>query len=164
LNEFEQAGQDYLALRDRIGTASLATLSCRAATMPEVSYAPLIWLDDDCYLFLSELAAHTGNLRQNPAISLLLVEETGSNPFARKRISLQGSAEAIARNDQLFTRVIAQFRRRFGEVMDLIEPLPDFQLFRVRLERGRFIRGFGQAYDLSGPALESLSHIDPRNN
>jgi len=44
--------------------------------------------------------------------------------------------------------------------MTIIEPLPDFSLFRVCLQAGRFVRGFGQAYDLSGEDLDELVHID----
>ena len=53
------------------------------------------------------------------------------------------------------------FHLRFGKVMDMIEPLPDFQLFCVRVTMGRFVRGFGQAYELRGDRLEQLTHLDP---
>jgi putative heme iron utilization protein len=45
--------------------------------------------------------------------------------------------------------------------MEMIEPLPDFQLFCVRANTGRFIRGFGQAYELEGEKLEQLTHVGP---
>ncbi len=129
---------------------------------PAASYAPLVWLDGHCYLFLSELALHTRNLSRCPSISLVLVEveDAVANPFARRRITLDGSVLVIARDDLLFDRVLAEFHRRFGKVMTIIEPLADFSLFRVCLQAGRFVRGFGQAYDLSGDNLDELVHID----
>jgi hypothetical protein len=56
---------------------------------------------------------------------------------------------------------LAEFHHRFGKVMAMIEPLADFHLFRLQLQTGRFVRGFGQAYDLSGEHLQDLQHIGP---
>jgi len=161
LSDTDSARQDYLALRDRVNSAQLATLGCDAT--PEASYAPCVWRDGHCFVFLSELASHTQNIKLNPSISLMLIEaETAAgNAFARKRISLFGSAGIVARSDDIYKTVINDFYRRFGDVMKLIEPLADFHLFRIIVQRGRFIRGFGQAYELAGDRLEQLNHIDP---
>jgi putative heme iron utilization protein len=160
LTDISSARREFLALRDRADGALLATLS--RDNTPAASYAPLVWLDDHCYLFLSELASHTRNLRHCPAISLMLIEpETeSSNAFARRRITFQGDAQAIAREAPEFERALARYHDRFGKIMTIIEPLPDFQLFRVSLREGRFVLGFGQAYALSGQQLDELSHIE----
>jgi len=161
LSDTDSARQDYLALRDRVNSVQLATLGCDAT--PEASYAPCVWRDGHCFVFLSELASHTQNIKLNPSISLLLIEaETAAgNAFARKRISLFGSAEIVARTDDTYKTVINDFYHRFGDVMKIIEPLADFHLFRIIVQRGRFIRGFGQAYELTGDRLEQLIHINP---
>jgi putative heme iron utilization protein len=161
LSDTDSLRQDYLALRDQVNSAQLATLGRDAN--PEASYAPCIWREGDCFVFLSELASHTQNLKLNPSISLLLIEAEASagNAFARKRISLFGSAGIVARTDDTYKTVINDFFQRFGDVMKLIEPLADFHLFRIIVQRGRFIRGFGQAYELAGDRLEQLIHIDP---
>jgi putative heme iron utilization protein len=152
---------DYLALRDQVDSAQLATLTHDA--IPEASYAPCVWFEGDCFVFLSELASHTQNLKCNSSVSLLLIEaeSAAGNAFARKRISLFGSAQIVARTDDVYTTVIKTFYQRFGEVMNLLESLPVFHLFRIIVQRGRFIRGFGQAYDLAGDRLEQLIRIDP---
>lgn len=161
MNDKDSVRRDYLTLRDQINSAQLATLS-RDAT-PEASYAPCIWFEDDCFVFLSELASHTQNLKLNPSIGLLLIEaeDAAGNAFARKRISLFGSTQMVARTDDTYLTVIDKFYQRFGEVMKLIEPLADFHLFRIIVQRGRFIRGFGQAYELAGDRLDQLVQIDP---
>ena len=161
MSDIDSARQDFLALRDQVNSAQLATLGCDAT--PEASYAPCVWRDGHCFVFLSELASHTQNIKLNPSISLMLIEaETAAgNAFARKRISLFGSAGIVARSDDIYKTVINDFYRRFGDVMKLIEPLADFHLFRIIVQRGRFIRGFGQAYELAGDRLEQLNHIDP---
>jgi len=163
LNDLSSAQREYLALRNQAGNALLATIADDQT--PAASYAPLAWLDGYCYLFLSELAMHTRNLKRCSSISLMLIEAEAdaANPFARRRITMNGSVIVIARDDPLFDPVLAEFHRRFGKIMRVIEPLPDFSLFRVCLQAGRFVRGFGQAYDLSGERLDELVHIDPGN-
>ena len=139
----------------------MATLGVN--NQPEASYAPFVWLDDTCYLFLSALAKHTQNLNINPAISLLLIEGEGDtrNQFARRRIIWQGNTETVNRDSELFKRVMQGFRDRFGNFIDIIEPLQDFQLFKVEPQSGRFIRGFAQAFQLSGEGLVDITHINP---
>ncbi|HEY5740714.1 MAG TPA: pyridoxamine 5'-phosphate oxidase family protein [Gammaproteobacteria bacterium] len=163
MNDISDALADYRALIDSAEGAHLATLGDAAG--PEASYAPCAWHDGDCYLFLSALSSHTANLRRDPRISLMLLQEAGSapNPFARQRVSLRGKVETVDRESGLSTAALAEFHRRFGEVMRLLESLPDFTLFRIELETGSFVRGFGQAYALEGEKLDRLRHLDPRN-
>ena len=160
-NELDDARRDFLALREHCNGALLATLTDNQ--LPCASYAPLVWIDDHYYLFLSDLAEHTRNLKRCSSISLMLIEaeEMAANAFMRQRITLQGTAETIRRDDSSFARVLALFHHRFGKVMKMIEPLADFHLFRLQLQNGRFVRGFGQAYDLSGEHLHHLKHVSP---
>jgi putative heme iron utilization protein len=160
LTASDTARQDYLKLRNSVSSAQLATLSHKG--LPAASHAPLVWFDSHCYLFLSELASHTRHLTANPAIGLILVEAETSSPFARQRITVQGEVEIIARDEPLFKSVLQQFHDQFGDIMQVIEPLADFRLFRVNADSGRFIRGFGQAYEIGGDGLDQLTHIDPR--
>ena len=162
MSDSNDAREDYLALRDSVLSLQLATVTTDGK--PEASYAPCVWVEGNFYLFLSRLSSHTANLAQNPSISLLLIEDAAavSNYFARKRASLHGKARAVAREDKAFATIMQAFHRRFGKVMEIIEPLPDFYLFRVEAESGSFIRGFGQAYELSGAGLDQLTPVDPR--
>ena len=106
---------------------------------------------------------HTQNLNVNPSISLLLIEDQADarNQFARRRVIWQGQAEKIERDIDLFKAVMQGFRDRFGDFIDIIEPLQDFQLFKVTPKSGRFIRGFAQAFQLSGERLNQITHINP---
>jgi len=162
MNDTTSALEDYRALIDNAEGAHLATLGESAG--PEASYAPCAWHDGDCYLFLSALSSHTTNLRRDPRISLMLLEaaDKAANPFARQRVSLRGRVEVVGRESALYGAVLESFHRRFGEVMQLLESLPDFTLFRIVLEAGSYVRGFGQAYALAGEKLDRLRHIDPR--
>lgn len=161
MSDLEDARQAYLELRDGTRSVQLATLT--PASLPEASYAPCVWYRNDCYLFLSALSSHSANLLHNSAIGLLLLEQPGgANPFARQRASLHGDARPVGRDQPLFAEVMQEFHRCFGKVMQMLEPLPDFRLFRVELHGGSFVRGFGQAYRLSGDDLDRLDPVDPR--
>ena len=161
MTDADDAEQDFVSLRDHCHAALLATISAEGD--PSASYAPILWIDRYCYLFLSDLASHSANLRANPRLSLMLLqpESEVTNAFARQRITLQGVVEVIGREQPEFEQVIAAFHQRFGQVMSVIEPLADFHLFRVELQSGQFVRGFGQAFRLSGERLDRLEHIRP---
>ena len=163
MSELEDARAEFLQLRDGCRSTQLATVNGEAC--PEASYAPCIFHDRHFYLFLSGLSSHTGNLLRDPRIGLLLLDDTApekANLFARKRASLAGSAEVIARQEPLFETVMGEFHRNFGKVMQLLEPLPDFQLFRIGIDSGSYVRGFGQAYEICGSEMDQLKHVDPR--
>ena len=161
MSELDDACAEYLQLRERCRSVQLATINGEAR--PEASYAPCVWHESACYLFLSGLSSHTGNLLRHPEISLLLLDDAaGANPFARKRASLHGAAEVVDRDDALFAGIMQEFHKSFGKVMQLLEPLPDFRLFRVKPASGSFVRGFGQAFEIIGADMDQLRHVDPR--
>lgn len=157
--DHQKIQQEYQTLRESLKTVQLATTD--ASGNPEASYAPYVWIEQACYLYLSTLARHTTNLLTNPAISLLFIESEGKsrNLFARRRIILQGQVQLIARESPQFAKVMTEFKSRFGDFINLIEPLQDFQLFQISPKSGRFIRGFAQAFELIGPDLNEIKPI-----
>ncbi len=157
----KQIQQEFLSLRDSLKTVHIATQSVDG--FPESSYAPYLWFEQSCYLYLSDLARHTINLKLNPNIGLLFIEseENSQNLFARRRIILKGDVLKIDRGNKLFEQIMTRFRQRFGSFIDVIKPLQDFHLFQVNPRTGRFIQGFAQAYELSGEGLSEIRHINP---
>lgn len=152
--------QEYLTLRNSVAAAQLATISPQ--NTPLASHAPIVWKDGSCYLFLSELAEHTQHLMLNPAIGLVLLQATPvSNHFASQRITLQGKVNIVDRGSERFEAIIGVFHQKFGQVMQVIEPLTDFHLFQLNPETGRYIRGFGQAYLIEGENFDQLTHVNP---
>jgi len=158
--DHEKLQQEFQTLRESLKTVQLATTD--TSGIPEASYAPYVWIGSTCYLYLSALARHTTNLLTNPAIGLLFIEAEGKtgNLFARRRIILRGEVEIIVRESPQFAIVMTEFKSRFGNFIDVIEPLQDFQLFKIDPTSGRFIRGFAQAFELTGPGLSEIKHID----
>jgi putative heme iron utilization protein len=162
-SDHETIEQEFETLRNSLKTVQLATVDSQGN--PESSYAPYVWIESAFYLYLSDLAKHSANLIVNPSISLLIIEDEKEtrNLFARRRIIVKGEAQKIARKSHQFQTVMTEFKTQFGNFIDVIEPLQDFHLFQIKPRSGRFIRGFAQAYELTGPGLNQIMHISPGN-
>ena len=148
----------------RAGFDSLHLATVSHAGVPEASAAPMVvGRDDAFYIFISALARHTGNLQAHARAGVLLIQpvEAAPNPFARRRLSYQCRAEPVPRETKAFADILRRFEQQFGEIMDVLQGLPDFQLFRLVPIDGTYVRGFGQAWNLSGPGLRDLEPVNP---
>lgn len=142
------------AARFRAGFRSVMLATVGADGTPEASYAPYVAGANGCfYLFVSGLARHTRNLAQSgKAAVLFLQEETAAaaNPFARVRLSYTCAVAAVAPATEEWGEIMERFERQFGDIVPVLRALPDFRLFRLAPDSGRYVRGFGRAYDLLG--------------
>ena len=93
--------EEFQQLRESLKTLQIATLD--SDDQPLASYAPYVRLEQNYYLYLSELAKHTVNLIANGSVSLLLIEseENCRNLFARRRIVLQGEARGQVSEEEI---------------------------------------------------------------
>jgi putative heme iron utilization protein len=144
----------------RFRTLLMATVSADGA--PEASYAPFVRPDDNCfYVYVSGLSRHTGNLDASGRVSVLFIEDERNvkQLFARTRLTFDCRAETIERESERWQSVMDMFQDAFGNVIELIHPLTDFKLFRLRPQNGIYVRGFAQAYRVSDAAIENIEHI-----
>ena len=160
--KLNEAYARFKQLQDQVRSLVLGTVGEKG--LPRVSYAP--YVRDACgnfFVYLSHLSEHTSELITNKVASILLVEdESGVEQiFARVRISYLCDVVTIDRDDALYESTLDRFKDRFGNVMDVLRSLPDFVLFQLSPRSGRFVTGFGQAYDLTGAHLDQLTHIGP---
>lgn len=119
------------------GQASLAT---SLAGHPYVSLvASACDLDASPLLLLSDLTQHTRNLLADPRLSLLF-DGTGEypDPLAGPRLTLLGRAERCT--DQ---HALARFTARHPASAGYAG-FADFHLYRVAIERGHLVAGFGR--------------------
>jgi putative heme iron utilization protein len=158
----ESIQTEFHDLLANLKTVQLATIDNN--NHPEASYTPYVEFESAYYLFISDLAKHTTNLKLNPFISLLFIEDEANcrNLFSRRRAILQGKSLIIQRDSSHYQLVMAQFRGKFGGFIDVIEPLQDFNLFQINVHKGRYIRGFAQAFELTGDGLNQIKHIDSK--
>lgn len=128
---------------------SLLLSTSSANGVPDISYAPFVRDDAGVFfIYISRMACHTGNMLENPRASLLFIRTESESPelFARERATLACSAREISRDDAVYVERIQALQNKFGEVVDVLRSLPDFRLFALRPESGRYVAGFGRAF------------------
>lgn len=140
--------REVAALVASFKTVLMATSS--SAGEPEISYSPYVIVGGKLYVFLSDLAMHTGNLKANPQASLLFIEseQAADKLHARRRVTFAASAELIDRSTDHFRQALDEMQRQFGEIMPLLESLPDFHLFAMRTSCAVLVKGFADAHTI----------------
>ncbi|HHF2854102.1 TPA: heme utilization protein HutZ [Vibrio diabolicus] len=152
-------GPEIKEFRQERRTLQLATVD--AEGRPNVSYAPYVQNQEGYFVLISKIARHARNLLENPNVSLMMIEDEESSKqlFARKRLTFDAVANVVERDTEMWQQVIGQMKERFGEIIDGLSQLEDFVLFNLKPESGLFVKGFGQAYQVSGDDLVDFVHL-----
>ena len=104
-------------------------------------------------LLLSNLAQHTRNLQADPHVSLLLDDTAGhADPLAGPRLTLIGAAERFD-NEQALEQALGRFVAQHPSARTYVG-FGDFHLYRVTIERGHFVAGFGRISWIEAPRLQ----------
>ena len=108
-------------------------------------------------IHVSSLAAHSGNLLRQPAVSLLVMapEVPGEPVHALPRATLQGKAQVPTPDSPDWHTARAAYLARFPQAATMTE-LGDFRLVRIHVEQIRQIAGFGAAYTVDARAIVLL--------
>ncbi|MFN8607759.1 MAG: pyridoxamine 5'-phosphate oxidase family protein [Vulcanimicrobiota bacterium] len=102
-------------------------------------------------LFISDLAEHTQNLLIDPRASLMVWDQAGElDPLAVGRVTLVGRAVKASEGLETYLEAIPQARAYTG--------FKDFHLWRLEVERVRYVGGFGQ---MSWVAVEEYRQSEP---
>ncbi len=154
---FESANAAYQSLSSQLQSLILATVNPDGS--PQVSYAPYV-MDESyqIYIFVSGLAAHTANLITTGEASVLLITDEAQSPqiFARQRLTYQCGGKPVPRDSPLWQTTTARFEERFGDIVQTLCSLGDFQLLQLSPRSGRFVMGFGAAYNVDPSHLDQL--------
>ncbi|MGL5759641.1 heme utilization protein HutZ [Plesiomonas sp.] len=147
------------AFRQQCKTLTLATVD--STGMPNVSYAPFVQLADGYYVLISEIARHARNLQQVPRTSLMMIQDEASSRilFARQRLTFDAKAEIVSRDDNAWKPAIDALAQRHGDIVDNLSNMADFILFRLVPEQGLYVKGFGQAFQVSSDDLIDMVHL-----
>jgi putative heme iron utilization protein len=158
-----------LLRREQRGT--LATSMCGAP------YASLVLvaadLDASPLLLLSDLAQHSRNIAFDPRVSLLFDGTAGyRDPLTGPRLAVIGQARAVEDPGRL-----ARFTTHHP-TSAVYSGFADFRLYRVAVERGHLVAGFGRIHWIDGRDLlftadaatlaaaepEILTHMNEHHN
>jgi putative heme iron utilization protein len=154
---FSEIQSAYQQFPDRVKSLMLSTVTPEG--QPQASYTPfIVEADRSFYIFISGLSSHTENLQTTPKAGLLLIEDEAqaNQIFARQRLMYDCSVELIARDNPEWTLQVDKFKVRFGNLIDMLRQLPDFQVFKLAPLGGRFVIGFGAAYEVDSSDLNRL--------
>ncbi|HSL42694.1 MAG TPA: pyridoxamine 5'-phosphate oxidase family protein [Anaerolineales bacterium] len=112
------------------------------------------------YIHISRLGKHTTDMESDPSVSLLITETDDQriDPQTLARVSIRGVAEVLLRNHPGYAQVKSIYLERFPEAEQLFS-LGDFNLWRITPKGGRFVAGFGRAFNLVPEALKKVSSL-----
>ncbi len=153
MSSTQHAAERHNAARALIRRGAHAAL---ATTLAGRAYASLVAVacDHDAgpLLLLSDLAQHTQNLAADPQVSLLFDgTREFPDPLAGPRLTVLGRAE---RCDD--PHALARFTARHPSAAGYAG-FADFHLYRVAIERGHLVAGFGRIHWVEGADLRFAS-------
>jgi len=160
MDKFKRAQAAYATFLEGVSSLMLAT--CDASGRPNASYAPFVTDDDrNFYVYISGLSTHTQNLAETGKVSVMAIEDeaTTQQIFARGRLTFECSVVELDRETDAWQAIADRFQDRFGKIIDVFRPLPDFRIVQLVPSSGRFVMGFGAAYDVSGDNLDRLVQV-----
>ena len=153
--------EEQAVFRDRFQTLILSTVDPNGR--PEASYAPFVRDNEgNLFVYVSELSRHTQNLMASNQASALFIqsEEEASHIFARQRLTYECASEEIERESTRWHTILDMFENKFGKFIEMLRNLEDFHLFIIQPQRAGYVRGFAQAYEITGEKMDQIRHIN----
>jgi len=155
----QQSEQTLARLIHSTRIAALGTLHDGEPNLAMVAYA---FAEDFSafYIHVSRLGKHTTDMETEPRVSLLITEtdDRRPDPQTLARVSLRGVAEILPRTDPGYAHVRKIYLERFPEAEQFFS-LGDFNLWGIMPKGGRFVAGFGRAFNLVPEALRKVSRL-----
>ena len=155
----EQSERTLARLIRQTRIAALGTLHEGEPNLAMVAYS---FAEDFSafYIHVSRLGKHTTDMENDPHVSLLIAEtdDRRLDPQTLVRVSIRGMAEILPRNDPGYAQVKQNYLGRFPEAEQLFS-LGDFNIWKVTPKGGRFVAGFGRAFNLVPEALKKVSTL-----
>ncbi|WP_342514403.1 heme iron utilization protein [Sporosarcina sp. FSL K6-1522] len=115
---------------------------------PFTSCAPFVKKDGKMYIYISQIAEHYGYMERNDLVDALLIadEAETKNTFATERARWSCVPKNIGNegHEEIFELFTADHG---ANLMDVLRGL-DFSLFELTPLQGRYVVGFGMAFDL----------------
>jgi putative heme iron utilization protein len=139
-----------------IATGTLCTIAKEPSGFPYGSFVTFATEASDPVFFISTLAEHTKNLRDDPRASLLVAEGGAEDPLANGRVTLLGRCRTIQCDDER-DRAKAAYLAVHPNAEYYVE-FKDFAFWRLDVESVRYIGGYGR---MSWVTLGDWSAAEP---
>lgn len=160
--------EDLEQFRDSFSSVCIASLSPENEVI--CSYSALLFDEHHdhkhFYIYVSEVAEHFKSLKAHPDnVEVMFLEDEASakSPILRKRLRYRTKLHFIERGEE-FDRVYDNFLAKHGKGrgLETIRHMQDFHLIKLEFVKGRFVKGFGQAYDID--AHGHISYVGAKGN
>jgi len=92
------------------------------------------------YIFVSDLAVHTKNIKKNAKVSLMVYKEDKDDLFNSQRITFVGKMVKV--DDKEREKLKTEYLKRHPTAEQFID-FGDFNFYRLEIERIHCIGGFG---------------------
>ena len=145
-------GKEIEEFKKEFGSIIIASIDKNGNAL--ASYAPLMQLNGKAYIYISEVADHYQSISSNPSkIEVLYLEDESKakSVILRKRLKYRANARFIERGSDEFESALNQLESSMGGAggIKTIRQMLDFHLIELQLGEGRYVKGFGGAYDIS---------------
>ena len=151
----QQIEIDIAQLLDDLKSLMLATV--HKDKTPLASYTPFAIADNDSglWILVSDLAGHAQNLSRSGSCSSLLIrdEQDSTQVYVRERLQYEMKSVEYPRDHPDWESGIKALRDRQGALVETLTSLADFRLFLLVPQSGRYVVGFGKAYELKATSL-----------
>jgi len=132
---------------------------------PFTSYAPFVMKDGKFYIYISEIADHYRLMEKNEFVDVFLLADEADTPnkFAAERV--RWCCKPVNIGNDGHDDIFALFNEHFSEKMVSLLRGLDFSLFELTPVKGRYVVGFGLAFDLD-VASNGFHHVvvDKKND
>lgn len=150
---------ESLLLKSLLESRKVAALATLHMNEPAVSMVPYALLPGSAnfIIHVSQLAAHTRDMLENPAVSLLVMDsvEVADSPLSLPRASIQGTARPCPPDAPEYLAARAAYLARLPDAEDLFT-FTDFSLFLIEPRMVRYVAGFGKAMSVTAVQLAEL--------
>ena len=155
----QQSEQTLARLIRSTRIAALGTLHAGEPNLAMVAYA---FAGDFSafYVHVSRLGKHTTDMENDSRIRLLITETDDQRPDPQTlaRVSIRGIAGILPRTNPNYAQVKNIYLQRFPEAEQFFQ-LGDFNIWKITPGGGRFVAGFGRAFNLVPEALKKVSRL-----
>jgi len=142
MNREQKALETAIRARKIVKERLFGVLATHSKVMPGYPFGSLVQYmiasDGSLLLYISKLAQHTKNVLEDTRVSLTVVEDSVDIQQAGRVTLLGQFAPVKDENSQL-----EQYFRFFPESRSYQDNMHDFHLYRLDVEKVRFIGGFG---------------------
>lgn len=146
-------------LKEKSKTLVLSTVDAQGT--PNISYSPFALASKGFYIFISNIAKHCHNLKENGKVALMMIqdEQDAKVIYARQRLSFDAHAELIAPDSPEWNQGLQALYLRHGEVVKELSTMGDFNLFKLIPTDGLYVKGFGKAFRISADEIATPVHL-----